>query len=256
MSLLDVEATRPRSTRPSWGSAPSASATRAPDGALVLGVTGARGGVGASTLAAAVAARLARQTATVLVDLDPAGGGIDLLVGLEDVAGVRWPDLAGARGDVPGDDLLAALPRWGRCAVLAAARDGSRPDEQVVADVLRSVAGVVGAVVVDLGRGGAAEAEPDAVVLVVPRDVRGVACGARLSAAWGERGAELGVVARGPGPGGMGAGELAQALGVRVVAALPNLRGLAADAERVGLVVRRPLARVADRIVRELGVGS
>ena len=70
--------------------------------ALVLGVVGARGGVGASTLAAALAARGARRTASVLVDLDAAAPGLDLLVGLEDDPGVRWPDLAGAAGAIDG----------------------------------------------------------------------------------------------------------------------------------------------------------
>ncbi|MDM7854470.1 pilus assembly protein FlpE [Cellulomonas alba] len=201
-----------------------------------------------------LAARLARDDATVLVDLDHGAGGIDLLLGLEDVPGVRWPDLAGARGDVPGDDLVAALPRWGRCAVLAAGRSAREQDPDVVTDVLRALGAVAGSVVADLGRGAAARVDPDVVVLVVPRDVRGVACGIAARDEWEARGREVVVVARGPAPGGMSAGELAQAMGVRVSASLPEVRGTAADVERVGLVVRRPLARVADRLLRHVGV--
>jgi secretion/DNA translocation related CpaE-like protein len=217
-----------------------------------MGVAGARGGCGASTLAAVLAARLGRQTATVLVDLDHVGAGIDLLLGLEDVPGVRWPDLAGARGDVPGRDLLAALPRWGRCAVLAAGRAAAPPDDDVVADVLRALSEETGTVVLDLGRARGSDVAPDALVLVVPRDVRGVASASAVRAEWAARGVGVAVVARGPAPGGMGVSELAQAVGAPVTASLPTVRGLAADVERAGLVVRRPLARVADRLARDL----
>jgi hypothetical protein len=93
---------------------------------------------------------------------------------------------------------------------------------------------------------------PDALVLVVPRDVRGVASASAVRAEWAARGVGVAVVARGPAPGGMGVSELAQAVGAPVTASLPTVRGLAADVERAGLVVRRPLARVADRLARDL----
>ncbi len=113
--------------------------------ATVVGVVGARGGVGASTVAAALALRVHRHgwhaerrrprrrgtgragaTAdvprVVLVDLDPAGGGLDVHLGIEDVPGVRWPDLAGARGDVSGPELTDLLPDWAGVTVLSGDR--------------------------------------------------------------------------------------------------------------------------------------
>lgn len=253
VSLLDLETTRPRGTA-AWSRGGVGLGSPPGERAPLVGVAGARGGAGASTLAAVLAARLARDDAAVLVDLDHGAGGVDLLLGIDEVPGVRWPDLAGARGDVPGDDLIAALPRWGRCAVLAAGRPAGAPDPGVVEDVLRALGAVAGAVVADLGRGATAPVEPDVVVLVVPRDVRGVACGVAARDAWVARGRDVVVVARGPAPGGMGVGELAQAMGARVAASVPSVRGIAADVERVGLVVRRPLARVADRLLRHVGV--
>ena len=49
-----------------------------------------RGGAGASVFATALA-----QTAAdaLLVDADPCGGGIDLVLGCERETGLRWPDL-------------------------------------------------------------------------------------------------------------------------------------------------------------------
>ena len=88
------------------------------------------GGVGASTLAAGlafVAARSGRRTA--LVDLDPGGGGLDLLVGAERLDGWRWPRLVAARGHL--GDLGNSCRAWtgSRCCRWAGAvrRSGCRP---------------------------------------------------------------------------------------------------------------------------------
>ena len=56
----------------------------------VLAVVGGSGGVGASTFAAALATAAAPAT---LIDLDPVSGGIDVLLGIEDVPGARWSGL-------------------------------------------------------------------------------------------------------------------------------------------------------------------
>lgn len=65
----------------------------------VVTVVGGRGGAGASVLATALAVTASRAGArTLLVDADPLGGGLDLLLGHEEVAGLRWPDLADAAG--------------------------------------------------------------------------------------------------------------------------------------------------------------
>ena len=164
--------------------APGPAVLRSPaarPGAHVIGVLGGRGGAGASTFAAALAARFARRTATVLVDLDRCGAGIDVLLGLEDCDGVRWPDLTSARGDVDGAQVLALLPRWGPCAVLSAdRRRPSFPEPGVVADVLHALAGVCGVVVLDLERAGVVTGESvaaacDTIVVLAPRDLRTVA---------------------------------------------------------------------------------
>lgn len=58
----------------------------------VVGVLGASGGLGASSLAGAVALLSARTgTQTLLVDLTPCGGRLDQLVGLIHEPGARWP---------------------------------------------------------------------------------------------------------------------------------------------------------------------
>ena len=70
-----------------------------------LVVTGASGGLGSSTLAAALAGAWSKR-APLLVDLDLTGGGIDVTCGIDHVEGLRWPDLNAVRG-VVDPDLLA-----------------------------------------------------------------------------------------------------------------------------------------------------
>jgi hypothetical protein len=70
----------------------------------VVGVVGGSGGVGASTFAAVLALGAARATRgpAVLIDLDPIGGGIDVLLGVQSIPGLRWSGVSGA-----GSPLLA-----------------------------------------------------------------------------------------------------------------------------------------------------
>ncbi len=219
----------------------------------VLGVVGARGGVGASTLAALVAARGSRRTATVLVDLDEAAGGLDVLVGLEGTDGARWPDLAQARGDVDGHDVVALLPRWGRVAVLSADRARPGPvDREVRSDVLRALTAVAGLVVLDLGRGAAlagGAAGCGGVALLASRDLRSVAGAVALRGALTATGADVGLVVRGPAPGGLGAAELAEAVGLPLLWAGRGDRRVGRAAEQGVLTGHGPAGAAAAAVL-------
>ncbi|GAA3386832.1 hypothetical protein GCM10020369_27010 [Cryptosporangium minutisporangium] len=86
----------------------------------VIAVVGGRGGAGASVLATALAVTAARQgSRAMLVDADPLGGGLDLLLGREDAAGLRWPDLVDTAGRMSPPALHDALPRVGELCVLS-----------------------------------------------------------------------------------------------------------------------------------------
>ncbi|MFD7630148.1 septum site-determining protein Ssd, partial [Streptomyces sp. NPDC059851] len=88
--------------------------------ALAVGVIGGSGGAGASTLACALAVRAARAgERTILIDGDPLGGGMDVLLGGEGAAGLRWPDLAGSRGRVGAGALEESLPELHALRVLS-----------------------------------------------------------------------------------------------------------------------------------------
>lgn len=230
--------------------------------ATVVGVVGAAGGVGASTLAALVARRLARTTATALVDLDPAAAGLDVVVGLEEVAGARWPDLRGAGGDVHGADVVGLLPRWGACAVLSADRTRPEPvDPAVRVDVLHALTGTVGALVLDLGRGSVVEGDAplpacDALVVVARPELRCVAGALALLPRVDAARVRSGLVVHGAATAGLTAVDVADATGLDLWHVDRHDRALAARAERAGPAGRGPAARTADAVARRLVVAA
>jgi cellulose biosynthesis protein BcsQ len=113
---------------------------------VIVGVLGGSGGVGASTFAATIAA--AAQPA-VLVDLDPVGGGIDVLLGIETAPGARWSGVRVDGGHLDPQLLADGLPHWQSVAVLAA--DVSPPSPDVAVQVIETAA-QLGDVVLDLPR--------------------------------------------------------------------------------------------------------
>lgn len=142
-------------------------------------------------LAAAVAGHArTRGTRVLLVDCDPLGGGIDLLVGAEELEGLRWPGLAlggGGGGRVAAASLHEALPSPDEAlTVLSCDRSGVGPEPDAAVAVVEAGRRAGETVVCDLPRhltdAALAVAEAcDLVVLVVPAEVRAVAAAARVA---------------------------------------------------------------------------
>ena len=147
--------------------------------AKTVAVLGSSGGLGVSTLAAALAiAAATHDDVTVGVDLAPASGGLDLVVGAEAAKGIRWPDLAQARGEL--GDVVGGLPRVGGAAFLAQGRGGAPPGEEAVRVVLGALARSARYIVVDSGRG-PAPASAEQVLIMVGADVRSIAAAQMLA---------------------------------------------------------------------------
>ncbi|MFI7338883.1 septum site-determining protein Ssd [Streptomyces sp. NPDC050085] len=210
--------------------------------ALTVGVIGGRGGAGASTLACALAVASARAgRRTLLVDADPLGGGLDVLLGAEAVDGLRWPAFAQSRGRVGSTALEESLPFLRDLRLLSWDRGepAAVPPEAVRA-VLAAGRRRGGAVVVDLPRrvdSGSLEAlaQLDLGLLVVPPELRAVAAARRVAGAVGMVLRDLRVVtapARGAGAL-LEADEVARLLGLPLAGELPLdgrvLAGPAAD---------------------------
>lgn len=94
----------------------------AASGSLVA-VVGAVGGCGTSTVAAALAVRAAGSERVLLVEADPCGTGLDLLLGTEHEPGLRVEDVRSELGGPDPDALWSAVPTVvPGCGVLARAR--------------------------------------------------------------------------------------------------------------------------------------
>lgn len=238
--------------------------TRREAGGAVVSVVAGTGGAGASTLAAAIAltaARAGRADAApgvLLLDADPLGSGLDLLLGVEGAPGLRWSGLSVEGGRVLADALHAALPSRSGVSVIACDRGsrtggltpaaatavaeaGRRAGSLVVCDVAR-YPGEVGDSLVELA---------DLVVVVVPATVRGGVASARVLSWIGERNPHRGIVVRGPAPGGLGGADLAATLAAPVIAVMRPAPRLDVELERGGLDPRRrsPLAAAAGSVL-------
>lgn len=136
-----------------------------------VAVTGARGGIGATTVLLLLARALAAQGRRVaVVDADPAGGlGLHLGHGLE--PGLCWDDLYAAETVFRPERLTDALPTWLGVPVLSGQGRGG-PDAAVrLGPVLRALACGHDLVLLDLPRPWPA---PDGarVLLVTGLDLR------------------------------------------------------------------------------------
>lgn len=242
----------------------------APSGRLVA-VVGAVGGCGVSTLAAALAVRAASTTRTLLVECDPGGPGIDLLLGMESEPGLRVDDVRSVLGGPDPDALWAAVPVAGPgCGVLARSRSGGRSTlDPVGAGESDSGAGAAlahrrggGLAVCDVG--GLVDSSPvlaraDHLVVVTRADLPGAVTAARA----GRYRDRVSLVVRAQRGDPLDATEIAESAGFPRWHPCPELRAVRrlTGAGEFGRVLGRGhagrlrrLAALADRLLGEVGL--
>ncbi len=244
--------------------------TRGQAAGRVVTVVGGSGGVGTSTFAGALAvAAVRRRWSCVLVDADPLGGGLDLLMGAERLAGWRWPKLAGARGEL--GDLSTQLPQVDGVHLLSGSRETAAaapattatpalvPAAEQLTAVVSSTRRTHQLTVVDLPRSADAAVWTalrgcEVVVLVVRADVRGLAAARRLLDRTGDL-KGVGVVVRGRLPGVSSAEVCADGLGLPLYGVVPDDSVVRLAAERgdpPGRSGRTVLARGASAVLARL----
>ena len=232
--------------------------------AAVIAVVGGRGGAGASTLAAALSVTAARSgLEPVLVDLDPLGGGLDVVIGAQDEPGLRWDDLSAVAGRLQPGLLRSGLPQACGVRVLSWDRGGQPACRaEAVAAVLDALTRESRLVVMDLPRRldeavTAALRWAGQVLLVVPAEVQATAAAGRVVAQLEPLCRRLRLVVRGPAPTGLSADAVADALCLPLAGDMRAESGLAAALDR-GLAppvrVRGPLAVLCRRVTAELAL--
>ncbi len=225
----------------------------------LIAVTGGRGGAGASVFAATVALVAAEA---LLVDLDPWSGGIDLLLGAESAAGLRWPDLSLQGGRLSWAAVRDALPTQRGVTVLSGTRSGHEMDAGPVDAVLDAGRRGGVTVVCDVPRRTTPAATSalecaDLVLAVTTCDVRGVAATSARAALLRAANPNVGLVVRGPSPGGLRAAEVAEVTRLPLLAAMRPEPMLAERLESGGLRLgrRSPLAAAARHVLEALRRG-
>jgi secretion/DNA translocation related CpaE-like protein len=226
---------------------------------LTVGVVGGSGGSGATTFACALGQVAGRAGPSVVIDTDPLGPGVDRVLGLDVVDGVRWGALGHTTGRLSARALRESLPRRDEVAALTWS-SGARPrplQAFAAREALSAARRGHDTVVVDLPRvldplTEELAARCDRILVTVITTVAGVAAAMRTCARFADPGA-LGLVVRGQG---MDDDSLCRALGVPVVQRMSDQRGLAETIDLgLGPVRSRrgPLGRAAAGVLAELG---
>lgn len=232
--------------------------------ATTICVAGGRGGAGASVLAAVLGLVGSRhQLRTLLVDGDPLGGGIDLVLGQEEAAGPRWPELAERRGRLSAEILRKSLPGVGDLTVLSWHRGDAEPVAgEAMHSVLEAAARGFDLVIVDLARhpgeaGRVALRTAHSTLLVVPAELRATAAADRVAATLRADTEDLRLVVRGPAPGGLSGEVIADTLGLPLAGFVMNDRRLPVALEQGDLVRvsrRGPLTDLCNRLITDFGL--
>jgi len=240
----------------------------------IIAVVGGSGGVGASVLTAAIAVRAAKAgLRSACLDGDRLGGGLDVTLGIEQELGVRWPDLAGARGRIDGAELLRRLPSVDGVRVLSfdRARDVLLAAE-IVHEVLHALSEAVDVVVVDLPRPdhevfAALAPSLDAVVLLAGSGIRDLAGASAVadylvracSDARSEVSPEIWLCLRTSGRGSHFADTVAGALDLPLLGVVREEPSLAADVLHgipPGSCANGALAAAADKVLAHCALGA
>lgn len=212
----------------------------------VIGVLSGCGGAGASTFAAVLAG--CATPPAFLLDCDPLGGGIDVLLGCEQLPGPRWGQVRLRGGPLDPQVLLTGLPRWHQVRFLAA----DSPPTDVAVDAVIEAASAVAPTVLDLPRTAspvraAALRRCDLVVLVTPAEVRAVTATAMIAP--GLDPSRTALVVRGSSRE-LRTGHIAELLGLPALAELPyDPAGCHPDGLRLHRL-RRRTRQAADVVLR------
>ncbi|MDN5892994.1 MAG: septum site determining protein [Nocardioides sp.] len=195
---------------------------------LTIAVTGGSGGAGATTFACALATIASRHGTSCLIDADPLGPGVDRVLGMDGVDGVRWDALEQTSGRMGARSLSEALPRRNGMGILTwPAASAGTLQAFAAREALSAAARGHDAVVLDLPRTGGELVEElmarcQHLLVVVRATVPGVAAATRFVTHARATG-PVSLVVRG---NGVDAAEVARLVGAPVVAAMTDQRGL------------------------------
>ena len=228
--------------------------------ACVVAVVGGVGGAGSSTLSGALAlAARRRRLRPLVVDADPLGGGLELVLGSERAEGLRWDDFGSTRGRVDAGSLAGVLPEHRGVSSLSWGPGSRRALPGAVSSVLDAAVRGFDVVVVDVPRhldaaGVEIVGRSVLTAVLVPEEIAAVAAARHVLDRLRGCAPAIGLVTVGR-RGGIGPGAVAEAVDLPVLARLRPDRRLRGAIDRgLGPGGSRRLRRAADTVLDALGL--
>lgn len=215
---------------------------------------------------AAIAVRAAQAgLSPVAVDGDRLGGGLDVTVGIEQERGVRWPDLAAARGRIDGPELLRRLPSVDGVCVLSFDRGRDEPlAGDIFREVLLALSVAADLVVVDLPRPdhevfAALAPSVETMVLLAGSGIGDLAGASAVAGHLTRACSNVWLCQRTSGKGSHFADTVAGALDLPLLAVVREEPSLAADVLHgipPGSCAKGALAAAADAVLARCAIGA
>lgn len=231
-----------------------------PGEACVVSVVGGVGGAGSSTFTAAlglVAGR--RRLRALVVDADPWGGGLDLVLGAERTDGVTWSDFDSSRGRLDAASLSDVLPARAGVSHLTWPPDASRRLPASWPQVVSASVRGFDLVAVDLPRhlgdvGTEIVGRSVLTVVVVPEEVAAVAAARQVLATVQQSAPAVGLVSV-RRSSGIGVAAVEEVMGLPAITRIRPDRRLRAAVDRgLGPGRSRTLRRAAAAVLDTVGL--
>ena len=217
------------------------------EGSRITVVTGAGGGVGASTFACALGFRCSG----FVVDAAYPLGRLDLICGLEEHPGMRWDDLSGNTQGLDAAELAAATITHDGCSFLTGEHP---PAAKVFRDVIDSVENYPGHCIIDMPWHAPWRdkvlAAADDVVVVAPAELRSSLLLKQQVEVLNALSVEHAVVATHRGWSGLSGADIEKIAGAEVIAEYPHSQSLAKRIELGGARSwPRPMLRAVEAVL-------
>ena len=207
--------------------------------AKTIAVISGSGGAGASTVAAMAAWGMRRRFQTVLVDLAPDGGGIDVIFGQERNPASRWRDFVNSQGEIPSKTFQRELPQVESLALMSHDRGEIEDSAVINKKVLFSLFQSFELAVVDLEIENLKNINFQEVVLVCTNTVKGVAAAVRKNNQIKNAGFTAKLVVRELSGGDVTPEKISQALKLELVAVISTETQFQKDLDRGNFINSR-----------------
>jgi secretion/DNA translocation related CpaE-like protein len=207
--------------------------------AKTLAVVSGCGGAGASTIAAMAAWGLRRKFQTVLVDLAPNGGGIDVMFAQEKNPASRWRDFANSHGEIPTRTFHSELLQVESLTLMSHDRNEIDEDKEINKKVLISLFQAFELAVVDLEIQNLKNLNFQEVVLVCTNTVRSVAAAVKKVHQIQNLGFTPKLIVRELSGGDVTAEKIAQALKIDLIAEVSTETQFQKDLDRGNFINSR-----------------